>query len=114
MGNRAKIGSQRYSWEFFLFQYVEIEVETGEGDLFLTVSAFTRQVSECRFHRRDNTGIVLPLWLAFPEYDAVRAFWRQGVGENYKYDWHGFWRNDEVAEQSARRGNIVDAMLNRV
>jgi hypothetical protein len=33
------------------------------------------------------------LWVVFPGWDSVTTFWRQGSGEQYKYQWHAFWRS---------------------
>jgi hypothetical protein len=38
-------------------------------------------------------GVMLPLWLAYPEFNSVTIGWRMGSGEFYKYRWHYWYRS---------------------
>ena len=67
-----------------------LETDAGVAESILWLSS-------CSIHSfvlepNEIHGELLPLWLAFPDFNSVTSFWRQGSGEPYKYKWHDWWR----------------------
>ena len=87
-------------WWYFSVAWYNFEIDTGDGEAFAIIDSQTATVNRFEYYPREKK-FLLPLWAAYPTYNSVTSGWRQGYGEEYKYEWHSFYQSmseDDRAE----------------
>ncbi|PCJ51326.1 MAG: hypothetical protein COA79_26575 [Planctomycetota bacterium] len=75
----------------------------GEGEVIVSTSKYT--VTMFSFIPFNLEVEMLPLWVAFPQFNFLTSGWRQSYGESYSIRWHEFFddlplsKKEEYAKQ---------------
>ena len=138
-GTVSEIRKERAWWLLFRVRFFHLTIESEAGRSQVTIDSLFKKLWFFEFIPTDTSTWMLPLWGAYPIYNAVTIGWRMGSGEDYKYKWHAWWRTlsaeardryrsrypepdwgawpgfyEEIAEVPAKPGNMVDLMIGRV
>jgi hypothetical protein len=99
----VRVVNKERSWWYFNVHSYELDVDTGDGTARILVSNHfwnVRGIYSFEYYPNDETGDLLPLWLAFPGFTSVAIGWRMGRGEVYKYRWHDWYRRLSEARRT--------------
>jgi len=99
------VGLERSWWLLFAVRCYTFTALADEGVAVVSVLWPGYRVDRFEFYPLAGKGLMVPLWAAYPFFDAVTIGWRMGSGEDYKYRWHNWYRTlaDEQKAAYKRR-----------
>jgi hypothetical protein len=101
LGRDLMFSAERPWWFAFRVGGYEIAFRTADGCAIVEVRG--REYTVRRFEYYPAEGgkrFMVPLWAAYPHYDAVTIHWRMGYGEAYAGEWSKWYERLTAAEKA--------------